>query len=69
MIAPDTPPLAEPMITDSAVAMKSALPRPQPARKPTISGIDPDAPANAAKRITRSRPPSSVLRGPIRLDT
>ena len=56
---------AEPMITASAVAMKSALPRPQPARKPTISGIKPqDAPASAAKTITRTRPPSSVLAGP-----
>jgi hypothetical protein len=39
MIAPPTPPVAEPMITASAVAMKSALPRPKPARKPTISGM------------------------------
>ena len=69
MIAPPTPPLAEPMITASAVAMKSALPRPQPARKPTISGIDPDAPASALNTITRTSPASSVLRGPMRLET
>ena len=56
-------------MTLNAVAMKSALPRPQPARKPTISGIEPDRPASALKTITSTSPPSSVLRGPIRLDT
>ena len=69
MIAPPMPPLAEPMITASAVAMNSALPRPQPARKPTISGMLPDAPASALNAITRTRPASSVLRGPMRLET
>ena len=69
MIAPETPPDAAPMITASAVAMNSALPRPQPARNPTISPIDPDAPASALKAITRARPTSSVLRGPMRLET
>jgi hypothetical protein len=61
MIAPETPPDAEPMMTASAVAMKSALPRPQPARKPTISPIDPDAPASALKTTTSARPVSSVF--------
>ena len=39
MIAPAKPPLAEPTMTASEVAMNSALPRPQPARKPTIPSM------------------------------
>ena len=56
MIAPATPPLAAPTITDSAVAMKSALPRPQPARKPTICATLPDAPASAVNTTTSASP-------------
>ena len=63
------PPLAAPTITASAVAMKSALPSPQPARKPTISATLPEAPASAEKTTTSASPPSSVRRGPIRLET
>ena len=57
------------MITASAVAMNSALPRPQPARKPTISPTLPDAPASALNTTTSASPASSVRRGPIRLET
>ena len=69
MIAPAIPPDALATITDSAVAMNSALPRPQPARKPTISEIEPDAPASALKATTSARPSISVARGPMRLET
>jgi hypothetical protein len=69
MIALDTPPDAAPTITASAVAMKSALPRPQPARKPTMAPIELDAPASAEKATTSARPSSSVRRGPMRLET
>jgi hypothetical protein len=57
------------MITDSAVAMKSALPSPQPARRPTIAPMPFDVPAVALKTMMRARPASSVRLAPIRLDT
>ncbi len=69
MIALATPPLAAPTIVARAVAMKSALPRPQPARKPTIWPIVLDDPASALKITIRARPMSSVGLGPIRLAT
>ena len=50
----------------TAVAMNSACPRPQPARKPTISPTAPDAPARALNTTTSARPPSSVRFGPRR---
>lgn len=56
-------------MVDSAVAMKSALPSPQPARKPMISPTDPDVPASAAKTTMIARPTSNVRFGPKRLDT
>ena len=49
--------------------MNSALPRPQPARKPTIPPIVSDVPASAAKTTMSARPTISVRLAPIRLDT
>jgi hypothetical protein len=69
MMAPAKPPDADETITASDVAMKSALPSPQPARKPTIPEIPPDAPASALKTTIRTRPAISVRFAPIRLDT
>ena len=57
------------MITDSAVAMNSAFPRPQPARSPTIAPTLFDAPAAALNAMIRTRPASSVRLAPIRLAT
>ena len=67
MIALVSPPVAAPTITDSAVAMNSALPSPQPSRKPAISNTLSAAPASAEKTTTSASPNSSVRRGPIRL--
>ncbi len=69
MIAPATPPLAAPTITASAVAMNSALPRPQPARKPTMLPTESEAPASALNVTIRTSPLSSVRFAPSRLDT
>ena len=66
MIAPPIPPLAAPTMTDRAVAMNSALPRPQPARKPAIWATVSDAPASALKTITSASPPSSARLAPTR---
>ena len=49
--------------------MNSALPRPQPARKPTMPSIEPDSPASAAKTTISASPATSVRLAPIRLDT
>ncbi len=68
-IAPPKPPLAEPTMTASEVAMNSALPRPQPARKPTIWPMLPLAPAMAENTTIRIRPAISVRLAPSRLDT
>jgi hypothetical protein len=65
--APATPPAAEPTITDRAVAMKSAFPRPQPARRPTIAPMLFEAPAAALKAMMR--PATSVRLAPMRLAT
>ena len=46
--------------------MKSALPRPQPRRKPAIWNTLPEAPASAENRTTSVSPTRSVRRGPIR---
>jgi hypothetical protein len=43
------------MMTDGAVAMKSALPRPQPARSPTMAPMLFEAPASALKTSPRGR--------------
>jgi hypothetical protein len=56
-------------MTASEVAMNSALPRPQPARKPTMPLIEPDSPARAEKTTMTARPVISVFLAPIRLDT
>ena len=69
MIAPANPPLAEATITASEVAMNSALPRPQPARKPTIWLMPPELPASALKITMRTRPATRVRLAPIRVDT
>ena len=69
MIAPAKPPLAELTITARDVAMNSALPRPQPARKPTIPPMLSADPASAAKTTMSTRPVISVRLAPIRLDT
>ncbi|MGY3679938.1 hypothetical protein ACVWXU_003561 [Streptomyces sp. TE33382] len=68
-IAAALPPAAAPTITASAVETKSALPRPQPARKPTSSATEDEVPESAAKTTTRARPVNSVRRPPIRLET
>ena len=49
--------------------MKSALPRPHPARNPMIASTDPAAPASAANTMTSTRPASSVRFTPMRLET
>ncbi len=53
----------------SAVAMNSALPRPQPPRKPTIWPTVLLEPASALKTTMIARPASSVRLAPSRLDT
>ena len=63
MIALSAPPAAAPTIVASAVEMNSALPRPQPARKPMIMFTESDAPASAAKtRSGPGRPAASASR-------
>ncbi|OLM32095.1 hypothetical protein Ae717Ps2_2990 [Pseudonocardia sp. Ae717_Ps2] len=49
--------------------MNSALPRPQPARKPTMPQIPDDAPASAANTTISARPVMRVFFAPIRDDT
>ena len=57
-------------MTASEVAMNSALPRPQPARKPTMPPIESEAARRGAENTTMSaRPAISVRLAPIRLDT
>ena len=56
-------------MTASEVAMNSALPSPQPARKPTIPAIECDEPASAEKTTMTARPLISVRLAPSRLDT
>ena len=69
MIACAVPPVADITIVASAVATKSALPRPQPARKATTLLTEFDEPASAANTMISTRPESSVRFGPIRLET
>jgi hypothetical protein len=69
MMACATDPRAELTMVASAVAMNSALPRPQSARQPTISATVSDMPARPAPAMITSRPSSSVRLGPIRLAT
>ena len=68
-IAPANPPLEEATITASEVAMNSALPSPQPARKPTIWLIVLELAAASENATMRTRPTISVRLAPIRLDT
>src|SRR3954453_9160651 len=68
-MAPAKPPVAEATMTASEVAMNSALPSPQPARKPTMPLIEPDSPASAEKTTMIDRPVISVFFAPIRLET
>jgi len=49
--------------------MNSALPMPQPARKPMMSLIEPDDPASPANTTISTRPQISVHLAPILLDT
>ncbi len=69
MIAWPVEPRADITMVASAVATNSALPRPQPARNPTIAPTEFEEPASAAKTMIRTRPESSVRFGPIRLET
>ena len=69
MIADDVPPDAAPTIVASAVEMKSALPSPQPARKPMTDSTVGAKPAAAAKAMIRASPISSVRLAPMRLDS
>jgi hypothetical protein len=68
-IAPPNPPLAEPTMTASEVAMISALPSPQPARNPTISPMLPLVPAMAENTTMSTRPATIVRLAPRRLET
>lgn len=56
-------------MTARLVAMNRALPRPQPARKPTMPPIEPEAPASAENTTISTRPMTSVRLAPIRLET
>ena len=69
MMACATEPLAADTMVASAVAMNSALPRPQPARKPTIAPMLCEEPARAEKAMISTRPASSVRLAPMRLET
>ena len=68
-MAPANPPLAEATMTASEVAMNSALPTPQPARKPMIPPMLGAAPASALNTTIRISPAISVCLAPSRLDT
>src|SRR5690242_1580211 len=69
MIAPEKPPAADATITARLVAMKRALPRPHPARKPTMPAMLPDIPASAENTTMRARPTTRVRLEPKRDDT
>ena len=68
-MAPANPPLADATMTAREVAMNSALPTPQPARKPMIPLMVGEAPAAALKITIRVRPAIRVGLAPSRLDT
>ncbi len=68
-IAPANPPLAEATMTASEVAMNSALPTPQPARKPMMAPMLGEAPAAALNTTIRISPAIRVFLAPSRLDT
>jgi hypothetical protein len=56
-------------MTANEVAMNSALPKPHPARKPTMPLIEPDVPARAENTTMIARPVTRVRLAPSRLDT
>ena len=56
-------------MTASEVAMNRALPRPYPARKPTMPLIESDVPARAENATIIARPVTRVRLAPSRLDT
>ena len=56
-------------MTASEVAMNSALPSPQPARKPTIWLIVSELAAASENATISASPTMSVRLAPIRLDT
>ena len=56
-------------MTASEVAMNSALPRPQPARKPTMPPMLLLDPASAANTTISDSPAIRVRLAPMRLDT
>ena len=56
-------------MTASEVAMNSAFPTPQPARKPMMPPMPGDAPAAALNTTIRASPAISVFLAPSRLDT
>ena len=69
MIADEVPPDAAPTIVASAVEMKSALPRPQPARNPMIDSTFWERPAASAKTTISASPIRRVRLAPMRLDS
>ena len=69
MIARAVEPRADSTIVDRAVAMNSALPRPHPARKPTMPPMVSEEPASAENTMISARPVSRVRFAPIRDDT
>ncbi len=56
-------------MTAREVAMNSALPRPQPARKPTMPLMESVVPASAANTTITARPVTRVRLAPRRLET
>ena len=62
------PPLAAPTMVASAVEMKSALPRPHPARNPMIVSTLPLSAAAKAKTTMSASPIMSVRLAPMRLE-
>lgn len=61
--------MADETITARDVAMNRALPRPQPARKPTMPSTPEDEPASAAKTTMIARPAIMVFLAPRREET
>ena len=56
-------------MVERAVAMNSALPSPQPARKPTMALTESEAPARAEKTMISTSPASRVRFAPMRVET
>ena len=62
------PPDAAPTIVARAVEMKSALPRPHPARKPMTASTLPLSAQSSANTTISASPMSSVALAPMRLE-